>query len=57
MSAFDPDAIEEENRGLVEAHGRKDLERMINEGQHSVDHAHIKAELWLGFRDKKQLKK
>ena len=54
-SAFDPDVIEEENHaGDKSVFGSRDeLHRMIKDGSHSMDTASIKAELVLGFRDKK----
>lgn len=60
-SAFDdPDAIEEE--GLINAGGPKKQDRsamyqQLSAGTVALDEAHIKAELILAFRDKKQLKK
>lgn len=63
ISAFDPDVIEEENTNLVPAGDkssggrREDLRRSLETGAHTLDEAHIKSELFIGFRDKKQVKK
>ena len=62
-SAFDPDFIEEENAAgdkgdnVFGTTTREELHNMIKDGSHSVDTASIKAELVIGFRDKKQHKK
>ena len=63
VSAFDTDVIEEEDgpgldKGEADAIGNRDeMQRMLKAGTHSLDHAVIKAELVIGFRDKKQVKK
>jgi len=57
ISAFDPDIIEEETAINNAKPRREELERMLREGRHQLDEAHIKAELVLGMRDKKQVKK
>jgi len=58
VSAFDPDIIEEENSSTqLKNVRRQDLKRMVEQGAHEVDEAHVKAELVLGIRDKKQVKK
>jgi len=58
ISAFDPDVIEEENApDKGEFANRDELQKKIKDGSHPLDQAVIKAELALGFRDKKQLER
>lgn len=57
ISAFDPEIIEEDSNSDQQKVRSQDLKRMIDEGSHEMDEAHIKAELVLGIRDKKQAKK
>jgi len=57
FSAFDPEIIEEENGLNDEKVNRQELKRQLESGDKELDEAHIKAELTIAFRDKKQIKK
>jgi len=61
VSAFDADVIEEENDAMLNdklLKGKRDqLYSAIKSGRHQLDEAHMKAELCIGFKDKKQIKK